>query len=64
MVPGPDGELACGGHCLIKDVNNLKYLCHQHGTGERLLTALLTRNDDLRGDRDWERMKDRAVTDK
>ena len=66
FVPGPDKfhDLGAGGHCLIKDVNNLRYLAHNFETGERVISAILERNDMLRVNRDWEDMKDRAVTDK
>lgn len=63
FVPGPDGDLGFGGHCFVKDVNNLKYLCSQLGTGEKLFTAVLSRNDELRTNRNWEKMVNRAVLD-
>lgn len=65
-VPGPDGFHAIGGHCLPKDLNDLKHLASVAGTGERIFTALLQRNDDLREPtgRDWEQMAGRAVIDK
>ncbi len=66
-VPGPDGRLAVGGHCLPKDLNNLRQSAQELGVAERLFTAVLQRIDDLRttpDDRDWEQMQGRAVIGK
>lgn len=56
-VPGPDGSLGYGGHCFVKDVQNLAYLCGQ----ESLFKSLHERNLQLRDNRDWEEMSGRAV---
>lgn len=64
LVPGPDGQLGAGGHCFPKDINNLRHVAKELGTNEKLFTAVIERNDELRSDKDWEAMKDRAVTDK
>lgn len=64
IVPGPDGELGFGGHCFPKDINSLRAVARELETGEKLFTAMIERNDELRKKRDWEDMKDRAVTDK
>jgi UDPglucose 6-dehydrogenase len=61
VVPGPDGQLGFGGHCFPKDLQNLRYVMKQHGVKERVLSAVIDRNLELREDRDWERMKGRAV---
>ena len=63
-VPGPDGHRGFGGHCLIKDTNNIKQLCKTYNVQERLFSAILDRNLEIRKDRDWEDMKGRAVTEK
>jgi UDPglucose 6-dehydrogenase len=63
LVPGPDGQLGAGGHCFPKDMNNLRYICKTVGIGERVISAVLDRNDDLRQDKDWLDMKGRAVID-
>lgn len=63
-VPGPDGMLGAGGHCFPKDINNLAAVCRELGVPEKLFTAVIERNDELREVKDWEEMKDRAVTDK
>lgn len=63
LVPGPDGHLGAGGHCFPKDMNSLKFLCSQLGINEKLFTAVLERNNELRDKKDWEEMKGRAVVD-
>lgn len=62
-VPGHDGQLGAGGHCFPKDINNLRALCRELGVNEKIFTAVIERNVELREDKDWERMKDRAVID-
>ena len=58
-VPGPDGELGFGGHCLPKDISAIV-----NGYGDmELLQAVLKVNDRVRKNRDWEEMKGRAVID-
>ena len=60
-VPGPDGELGFGGHCFPKDVQALIYEAFQLGLQPMMLTATLGKNDEVRGERDWEKMDGRAV---
>ena len=56
-VPGPDGELGFGGHCLPKDISAIV-----NGYDDmKLLQAVLEVNDRVRKNRDWEDMKGRAV---
>jgi UDPglucose 6-dehydrogenase len=62
-VPGHDGSLGAGGHCFPKDINNLRNVCRQQGVPEKLFTAVIDRNNEIREDHDWEKMKDRAVID-
>lgn len=62
-VPGHDGDLGAGGHCFPKDINNLRAACRELGVPEKLFTAVIERNDELRTKKDWLEMKDRAVTD-
>lgn len=62
-VPGPDGSLGYGGHCFPKDLNNLRAFCKEIGVNEKVFSAVIERNDELRENRDWEDMKERAVTD-
>ncbi len=60
-VPGPDGELGYGGHCLPKDINALISVAHELGIRTEVLEAVVETNDRVREDRDWEEMKGRAV---
>jgi len=70
-VPGPDGHLGYGGHCFVKDTQNLSYLSKTLGTSKHdqsrnfsnLFRALHERNLEIREDRDWEAQKGRAVID-
>ena len=55
-VPGPDGDLGFGGHCLPKDVSAIV-----NAFGSELLKSVLNVNDRVRKNRDWEEMKGRAV---
>jgi UDPglucose 6-dehydrogenase len=61
-VPGPDGFLGAGGHCFPKDMHNLQYLAAQLGVPEKMFSIVLSRNNELREEKDWEKMEDRAVT--
>lgn len=62
-VPGPDGSFGFGGHCFPKDINNLRRVCAELGTGERLFSATIERNDEIREDKDWLDQKGRAVVE-
>lgn len=68
-VPGPDGHLGYGGHCFVKDTQNLAFLARtletvaEDSVGTSLFQALHDRNLDIREDRDWEAQKGRAVSD-
>lgn len=64
VVPGPDGHLGAGGHCFPKDMSNLQFMAQKLGVPEKMFSAVLARNLEVRDDKDWEKMKDRAVTDK
>lgn len=61
LVPGPDGQLGAGGHCFPKDIHNLRYTAEHAGVKEKIFTAVIDRNAELREDKDWERMQGRAV---
>lgn len=62
-VPGHDGQLGAGGHCFPKDINNLRHVARELGIDEKIFTAVIDRNNELREDKDWEKMKGRAVID-
>ena len=64
-VPGPDGELGFGGHCLPKDLNALISVAVENSLGLyiNVLSGVLETNDKVRKNRDWEEMKGRAVVE-
>ena len=61
-VPGHDGDFGFGGHCFPKDLSALLYLTTQLGTINNVLSATQKTNDSVRKNRDWEKMKGRAVS--
>ena len=60
-VPGPDGDLGFGGHCFPKDTQALMYLALTLNVNPTMLAATLSKNDEVREERDWEEMEGRAV---
>tara|TARA_Y100001963_G_scaffold39570_1_gene55367 strand:+ start:322 stop:1200 length:879 start_codon:yes stop_codon:yes gene_type:complete len=60
-VPGPDGDLGFGGHCLPKDINALINVAQEYGLVTEVLEAVVETNYRVRKNRDWEEMKGRAV---
>ena len=62
-VPGPDGDRGFGGHCFPKDLAAMIRFAELNSVSEFLLKAVEIANNDYRSDRDWEKMKGRAVSD-
>lgn len=62
-VPGHDGHFGVGGSCFPKDINNLRYTASELGVLERIFTAVIERNNELRPEKDWEDLKGRAIVD-
>ena len=60
-VPGPDGDFGFGGHCLPKDLSALISLTNRLGSLNNLLKSVKKTNNKVRLNRDWEKMKGRAV---
>ena len=58
-VPGPDGDFGFGGHCLPKDLSALIEVADDLDVD--VLRSTKHTNDKVRKDRDWEKMKGRAV---
>jgi UDPglucose 6-dehydrogenase len=69
-VPGPvpthDGRFVrgFGGHCFPKDLNALSSIAKENGVKPTVMDAAWEKNLEVRGpeDRDWEKMKGRAVS--
>ena len=64
-VPGPDGSLGFGGHCFPKDLNAIMFIANSLGINPIVLRAAWDKNTEVRpdADRDWERMKGRAISE-
>jgi len=62
-VPGPDGDRGFGGHCFPKDMTALAYMAQLLGVETDVLLCVLYKNNKIRKNKDWERMKGRAVSD-
>ncbi len=60
-VPGPDGDLGFGGHCFPKDLSAIIKITDDLGTVNNILKSTKKTNDMIRKNRDWEKMKGRAV---
>jgi len=61
-VPGPDGDKGFGGHCFPKDLSAIINLSEKLKTTNNVLKSVKKTNDELRENRDWERMIGRAIT--
>ena len=61
QVPGPDGDFGYGGHCLPKDLSSLLFIADALDTNSILLNSVQDSNIEVRKNRDWEKMKGRAV---
>ena len=64
MVPGPDGDFGYGGHCFPKDLDAMIYLAESKNIDAMILKATKQKNDNVRNNRDWEKMKGRAISDR
>jgi UDPglucose 6-dehydrogenase len=62
-VPGPDGRLGYGGTCFPKDVNALISFAKQHNVNMNAIEGGWKTNLEVRPERDWEKMKGRAVSE-
>lgn len=62
-VPGPDGKLGYGGTCFPKDVNALISFAKSHGVNMNALEGGWKTNLEVRPEKDWEKMKGRAVSE-
>lgn len=60
-VPGPDGRMAYGGSCFVKDVQSLNFIAQSLGEGNNLFGKLHERCVELRPEKDWELLTGRAI---
>ena len=60
-VPGPDGKKGFGGSCFPKDVNALIYYATCMGSYPHTLIGAWNTNLEARPEKDWEKLKGRAV---
>jgi UDPglucose 6-dehydrogenase len=61
-VPGPDGDFGVGGHCFPKDLGAMIYLAESLSVDPIVLKSVQDKNDLVRKNRDWEKMKGRAIS--
>jgi len=61
-VPGHDGSLGYGGTCFPKDVNALLKFAESMGTKMNTIEGGWITNLEVRPEKDWEKMKGRAVS--
>ena len=61
VVPGPDGKRGFGGSCFPKDLNSIITLAEKLGTTCHTLRGAWETNLEVRPDKDWEKLKGRAV---
>ena len=62
-VPGPDGDYGFGGHCFPKDLKAMLSIANDFGIQTTMLQATWDKNNEVRSDKDWEKMSGRAVSD-
>ncbi len=62
-VPGPDGKMGFGGSCFPKDLQALIYFANKIQCNPLLLNAVWEKNLLVRPEKDWEKLKGRAVFD-
>lgn len=60
-VPGIDEKLGFGGSCFPKDINAMIHFCLNHDVNPLILKAAWEKNLEVRPEKDWEKLKGRAV---
>lgn len=61
-VPGLDGDFGFGGHCFPKDLEAILYIANTRGVSVPTLEGAKSTNNQVRTNRDWEKMIGRAFT--
>ena len=61
-VPGPDGKFGFGGSCFPKDIQALIKFADLNGVDMNVLKGAWKTNLHVRPERDWEKLKGRAVS--
>ena len=61
-VPGPDGKFGFGGSCFPKDIQALIKFGETNGVDMNVLKGAWKTNLKVRPERDWEKLKGRAVS--
>ena len=62
-VPGPDGKPGFGGSCFPKDIQAMISFGEEIGVDMNVLKGAWDTNLNVRPERDWEKLKGRAVSD-
>ena len=62
-VPGPDGKFGFGGSCFPKDIQALIQFADSNDIEMNVLKGAWETNLKVRPERDWEKLKGRAVSD-
>ena len=62
-VPGPDGDFGFGGHCFPKDLSALMAFSYKNEVDHMLLDCVDRYNNRIRTNKDWQKMKGRAVSE-
>ena len=62
-APGPDGKSGFGGSCFPKDLNALIKTAENLDVDPKVLKSVWEKNLEIRPEKDWERLKGRAVSE-
>ena len=62
-VPGHDGKFGFGGSCFPKDIQAMIYFANKVGIQSSVLKGVWEKNLEVRPEKDWIKLKGRAITD-
>ena len=62
-VPGPDGKMGFGGSCFPKDIQAMIKFSESMGISSKTLLGAWETNLEVRPQKEWEKMKGRAVVE-